>query len=395
MLLPAAAGQVGCGHQGTSEVGRPVDPHLLAASDEGEHLDQDARHVRMAVLLASTELDRRARVDHGLPRLENGVIAFSPAADGGHLPAHVAGGVVQHRLDPGSCCRRVAPDACLCLSPRPRLLAGDRTVTFLSYEAQRLKPALFPPSVFALLVLPTSVRSSLVRARLRVPGHRASRVGVRLLVAFMVFLVKSMSGCGGDSPDDSTMAIPVLSRIRAFTDLLGSLPSGPPWSGPRRLSWRRRCRRGQGVACEAMDALVFPSEEWVAAWTSRCNASAAYLAAASGWDGVVALEIGPDDDHLSEPLYVRLCAQDGQWTSFRFGPDRALAEHPSFLLTARYATWKQLVRQEIDPVRAIMRGTVRVQGRLSELFAWSDSLQVMTGLAGQVDTIFADRAPRA
>lgn len=144
-----------------------------------------------------------------------------------------------------------------------------------------------------------------------------------------------------------------------------------------------------------MDALVFPSEEWVAAWTSQCNQSSAYLSAARGWDGVVTLRISPDGDHRERPLYVQLTAQDGSWTSHQFGADPALADNPSFLLTAPYRTWKQLVRQEIDPVRAIMRGTVRVQGRLSELLTWSGSLRVMTELAGTVETAFEDEDRRA
>lgn len=144
-----------------------------------------------------------------------------------------------------------------------------------------------------------------------------------------------------------------------------------------------------------MDALVFPSEAWVAAWTSLCNDSPEYLVAARGWDGVVVLEISPDGDPPERWFYVRLTAQEGRWTSHRVGADPELAGDPSFVLTAPHRTWKQLIRQEIDPVRAIMRGTVRVQGRLSELLTWSGSLRVMTEVAGQIDTAFNDEAHHA
>ncbi len=143
-----------------------------------------------------------------------------------------------------------------------------------------------------------------------------------------------------------------------------------------------------------MDALVFPSELWVADWTRRCNASAAYLTAARGWDGVVALEIGPEADYPPRPLYIQLCATDGQWSSYRFGPDPALAEHASFLLRAPYSTWKQVVRQQIAPLPTIIRGSIRVEGRLFELLTWTESLRVMTQLAGQVDTAFGDETRR-
>lgn len=141
-----------------------------------------------------------------------------------------------------------------------------------------------------------------------------------------------------------------------------------------------------------MDALVFPSEAWVAEWTRRCNASAAYLAAARGWDGVVAIEISPDGDYPTRSLYVRLAAEDGRWGSHRFGPDPALAEQASFALRAPYPAWKRLVRQEMAPLPAIIRGAVRVDGRLSDLLTWTESLRVMTALAGQVDTAFGDEA---
>lgn len=151
-----------------------------------------------------------------------------------------------------------------------------------------------------------------------------------------------------------------------------------------------------GVACADMDGIVFPSEAWVADWTSRCNTSDTYRAAARGWDGVVGLEISEGGDgFLSRPLYIRLCAEDGCWSSCELGADPALAENATFRLKAPYLTWKRLVRQELEPLTAIITGRVRVEGRLSELLTWTESLRVMTRLAGQVNTTFGDEASDA
>jgi len=204
-----------------------------------------------------------------------------------------------------------------------------------------------------------------------------------------------VESAGAADPDDSTMTISAVCRIRASTDLPALARERAHLVEGHGELRRPAARGGRGVASTSMDALVVPSEAWVAAWTSQCNQNAEYLSAARGWDGVVALRINPDGDHLQRPYYVQLTARDGQWASHLGGADPALAEHPSFLLTAPYRTWKQLIRQEIDPVRAIMGGTVRVQGRLSELLRWSGSLRVMTELAGRVDTEFGDEVRHA
>jgi putative sterol carrier protein len=136
---------------------------------------------------------------------------------------------------------------------------------------------------------------------------------------------------------------------------------------------------------------VFPSEQWVDALVALANRTPEFEASGRGWEGAVGLVIEPDADAgLSEPIYVRLDGRHGKWLGSELRNDSSLVEGAVFVLRAPYPHWKDLIRQKIQPIRALLQGKVRVEGHLPVILKWMKSVAVLAELAGRIDTEFVD-----
>jgi putative sterol carrier protein len=136
---------------------------------------------------------------------------------------------------------------------------------------------------------------------------------------------------------------------------------------------------------------LFPSGEWVEAWIGRANESAEFAAAGSGWAGAVGIIVEADFScGVRETLYMRLEGRDGKWSDYALGTDEALLGATSFVLRALYPRWKELVQQELQPVRALLQGKIRIEGHLPVILRWMPAMTVLARLAGEVDTQFVD-----
>jgi putative sterol carrier protein len=136
---------------------------------------------------------------------------------------------------------------------------------------------------------------------------------------------------------------------------------------------------------------LFPSEEWVEAWVALANGSSEFNASGAGWEGAVGIVIEADPaSGLPEPVYIRLTGRDGKWRSHALGGDRALLDATAFVLRAPYLSWKEVVRQELRPVKALLQGRIRIEGHLPVILRWITSIGVLARLAGEIDTEFVD-----
>jgi putative sterol carrier protein len=140
---------------------------------------------------------------------------------------------------------------------------------------------------------------------------------------------------------------------------------------------------------------LFPSEEWVEAWVALANGSAEFEASGSGWEGAVGIVIEADPRAgVPETLYVRLEGRNGKWLSHALGTDSGILGTTVFVLRAPYLRWKELVRQDLHPIKGLLQGRIRIQGHLPVILRWITSIGVLARLAGEVDTEFVDeRAP--
>jgi putative sterol carrier protein len=131
--------------------------------------------------------------------------------------------------------------------------------------------------------------------------------------------------------------------------------------------------------------VFFPTEEWFVEWVRVTNADRRFRSASKGWAGSVGLVVRRID---ARDFYVRLDGADGRWTGVRVAASAALVDEADFVLSASLDSWRAILRQEIDPLRAIITGHVHARGQLSALLARATAMRVMTQLAAGLNTTF-------
>jgi putative sterol carrier protein len=140
---------------------------------------------------------------------------------------------------------------------------------------------------------------------------------------------------------------------------------------------------------------VFPSEEWVQAWVALANRSPEFEASGRWWEGAVGLVIEADAKAgVADSLYVRLDGRHGKWLGSEFGRNKALVEGAVFVLRAPYRRWKDVINQELHPIKALLQGKLRVEGHLPVILKWTKTMAILAELAGRIDTEFVDEQTR-
>lgn len=131
---------------------------------------------------------------------------------------------------------------------------------------------------------------------------------------------------------------------------------------------------------------------WADAVRAAINTSESYRRAGAHWNAPVALvlEAAP---HLGFPRDVALLLrlEAGRCVHARVLP--ASEANADFVLRAPYATWKALVRGQLEPMSALLRGRVQlVHGSLPRLIVHARAARALVRCAARVDMVFPDEA---
>ena len=137
----------------------------------------------------------------------------------------------------------------------------------------------------------------------------------------------------------------------------------------------------------------FPSAEWVAAYGAAINASEGYRAASLEWTfGPVALVVNPRPEiGLAAPVAIWLDLDRGACREAALVSVDA-AERASFVLTADYERWKQIIRKELGPIAAIMQRKLALKGSLPVVVRFVKSAEALVEAATAIPTRFLDEA---
>lgn len=138
---------------------------------------------------------------------------------------------------------------------------------------------------------------------------------------------------------------------------------------------------------------VFPSEEWLGLYVEEINASPEYADAAATWEGdlVFVYEAEPDKN-VPEDVYAWLDLWHGKCRDAARldGPDDPRAKGAQFTITAPYSRWKAVVKKELDPVKGMMQGKIKVKGDLPTIVRYVKASNVLVDLTSKVPTEFPD-----
>lgn len=140
---------------------------------------------------------------------------------------------------------------------------------------------------------------------------------------------------------------------------------------------------------------VWPSDEWVEVYRDAINASDEYREAAHDWEGAVVYHFQAEPDkHLAEDVYGWFDLWHGECREAKqvSAEEAASAE---FMVSAPYSIWKQVISKELEPMKAIMQGRLKMQGDLAKAVRYTKASLVLQDIATRIpDTEFLDELPR-
>jgi putative sterol carrier protein len=135
---------------------------------------------------------------------------------------------------------------------------------------------------------------------------------------------------------------------------------------------------------------LFPGKDWLEAYVCQINSSKAYAECAVNWEGDVTFLFEPEPLLLPDPIYSWLDLWHGKCRAARYDVPPEEGDLARFVIRAPYSRWKQVIRRELDPVRGMMQGKLKVRGDLHVIVRHVKAADELVRIAGQVPTTFID-----
>ena len=138
---------------------------------------------------------------------------------------------------------------------------------------------------------------------------------------------------------------------------------------------------------------LFPSEEWLNVYVERINASPGLPGGGGDLGGRRRLRVRGRarqgrvrrDLGVARPLARRV----PQGSSIR-PVHRRRASKAKFIIRAPYTRWKEVIHKELDPVKGMMQGKLKLKGDLPTIVRYVKAANELVNLAGTVPTEFVD-----
>jgi len=134
----------------------------------------------------------------------------------------------------------------------------------------------------------------------------------------------------------------------------------------------------------------FPTQGWFDAFVEEVNASEEYRKAAADWEGDIAFLVEAEPDkNVPADVWGYLDLWHG---SCRGGGVVASEEgaRAAYVIAAPYTRWKDVLHGDLDPVKGMMQGKLKVRGDLPTIIRYVRAANELVRLTGQVDTTFPD-----
>jgi putative sterol carrier protein len=134
----------------------------------------------------------------------------------------------------------------------------------------------------------------------------------------------------------------------------------------------------------------FPSEAWLDEFVVRINDSAAYKEAAATWEGDVCFVFEAEPDKgVAEDIYGWLDLWHGECREGKLVAAED-CDSAKFVIRAPYSRWKEVIKRELDPVKGMMQGKLKLKGDLPTVVRYVKASNELVNVATTVPTEFVD-----
>lgn len=135
----------------------------------------------------------------------------------------------------------------------------------------------------------------------------------------------------------------------------------------------------------------FPSEEWTVEYQKAINTSPEYKEAGKTWThGAIAFVVPKEPSvGLEDDTAFILDLHQGECRKAWLSTVDEAKQQP-FCITGSYSQWKAVMRKELDPIKGMMQGKLKLKGNLPVIVRFVKAAQVLVELTGTIDTKFLD-----
>lgn len=137
---------------------------------------------------------------------------------------------------------------------------------------------------------------------------------------------------------------------------------------------------------------TFPSDEWLERYKEAINASEAYREAAKDWEGDITYVVEAEPAKgVPEDVHAWVDLWHGECRDAKLVPpdDGAKAK---FIILAPYSRWKEVLRGEVEPIKGMMQGKLKLRGDLPTIARYVKAAEELVSIAGSIPTEFPDES---
>ncbi len=126
------------------------------------------------------------------------------------------------------------------------------------------------------------------------------------------------------------------------------------------------------------------TEEWAKAFGNAINENPNYKPSALTWEGDMLLVIEPSGK-LDHEVRIFLGLFHGECTEARLVQEGEEVE-TEYIMAGPYVNFVKVMKKEIDPIRAIMAGQLRLEGNMATLMRHTKAAQEIIESLGMFKT---------
>lgn len=136
---------------------------------------------------------------------------------------------------------------------------------------------------------------------------------------------------------------------------------------------------------------TFPSKDWLDSYVDAINASPSYKEAAASWEGDLCFVFEREPDKgVPDDVWTWLDLWHGTCRGARFGVSPDEGQKAAFIIRAPYSRWKEVLKAELDPIKGMMQGKLKLKGDLPTIVKHVNAANELVAIAGTVPTEFVD-----
>ncbi|MCI0569618.1 MAG: hypothetical protein L0Y66_02595 [Myxococcaceae bacterium] len=137
---------------------------------------------------------------------------------------------------------------------------------------------------------------------------------------------------------------------------------------------------------------VFPSKEWCEEAIRLTNADPESAHAGAGWEGDFGAIVDAEPGKLPRAFVAHVVPKGGRIEKLRVleDPDDLEELEPAYVARAPYSVWKGLLLGQLDPVEAVLKRRITMQGDLQPLIERMRYKGIADRVFAQLATVFPD-----